>query len=43
MNEDNYVKCRECDAVFMIVWNLSWETDGGPDFCPFCGTEMDYE
>lgn len=39
---DDDVRCPECDAVFMVVWHNSLDTYGGPQFCPFCGEEMDY-
>jgi uncharacterized Zn-finger protein len=37
------VVCPECDARFAVIWNRSWETDGGPLYCPFCGEEFEYE
>lgn len=36
------VVCPECDAQFSVVWLNSLDTQGGPQFCPFCGSEIDY-
>lgn len=42
-NEPEYITCPDCDAVFCVVWNNMPETQGGPDYCPFCGTQLNYE
>ena len=43
MREEDEVKCPECDVVFAITWHISFDSQGGPTCCPFCGCEIDYE
>jgi Zn finger protein HypA/HybF involved in hydrogenase expression len=33
------IQCMDCDAIFTVIWNRSLETEGGPQYCPFCGAE----
>lgn len=33
------VQCKSCDAVFTVIYNRGIETEGGIEFCPFCGIE----
>lgn len=39
---DDDVQCPECLALFVVVWHNSIYTTRGPEFCPFCGVEMNY-
>lgn len=34
------VQCPECDIWFEVIWQNN--PSGGPEYCPMCGTEMDY-
>jgi hypothetical protein len=34
--------CPECEAQFTVIWQNSIDTQDGPQYCPFCGAEMDY-
>jgi hypothetical protein len=36
------VQCRGCDAIFTIIWNRSLETEGGPQYCPFCADDSPF-
>lgn len=38
MNED-MIECPYCATVFEVAW-FGWQH---PEYCPFCGIEMDYE
>lgn len=40
--EPETLQCPICDAMFYVVWNNSYFTQGGPEYCPFCGAEIDY-
>lgn len=40
-NELPELKCLTCDAVFSVIYNRSWDTEGGVKYCPFCGAEWD--
>jgi predicted Zn finger-like uncharacterized protein len=40
--EPEDITCPECDAKFYVVWNNMAETQGGPDYCPFCGETINY-
>lgn len=42
MDEPTTITCPCCDESFYVVWNRSATTGNGPDFCPFCGDEIDY-
>lgn len=36
--------CEQCDAEFKIIQPEGNEdTFGKPQFCPFCGTELDFK
>ena len=43
MDEPIDIRCPECDAIFYVVWNNMPETQGGPDYCPFCSEGIDYK
>ena len=42
-DEPELLPCVGCDARFYVVWAYAIETMGGPEYCPFCGMEMDYK
>lgn len=35
------IQCPECDVWFYVVWHLD-PVAQGPEYCPFCGSEIDY-
>lgn len=35
------VKCITCDAIFTVIYNRSIDTEGGIQYCPFCGDEWE--
>lgn len=41
-DENNEVKCTECDAVFTIIWQRTYMIRR-VEYCPFCGDEVVYE
>jgi len=38
MDEKEFV-CEDCDADF----NLDYDFVGTPEFCPFCGSKLEYD
>lgn len=42
MDEPEMIQCPECDVWFYVVWNRCAWVFNGPDYCPFCGDEIDY-
>ena len=38
-NMDSDVQCETCCAIFVVIWHNSLDTQGGPQFCPFCGED----
>ncbi len=40
--EPTDITCPDCETVFYVVWNrnLIYER---PEYCPFCGSEIDYK
>lgn len=41
-SDSNMVKCPECDAQFGVDYYCTIETLW-PEYCPFCGAEIDYD
>jgi hypothetical protein len=41
VNEDGDVRCDGCECVFAIIFHLSPDTIDGPEYCPFCGYEIE--
>jgi len=34
--------CTQCDAYFELEYDLSDTDFRDPEYCPFCGVEMEY-
>ena len=41
-DEPLMLRCPACDERFYVVWQRSATTGDGPEYCPFCGEEVDY-
>lgn len=41
MDEPVMVRCPGCDCCFYVVWARN-PMYPGPEYCPFCGDEIDY-
>ena len=41
MDDDPTIQCPLCDMWFSVVWNLDPVIER-PEYCPFCGGEIDY-
>lgn len=41
MDEPQTIDCDECGVWFYVVWNRNAVYEK-PEYCPFCGEELDY-
>ena len=39
MDDTPPAQCPECGIQFWLIWNAGYDV---PEYCPFCGTWMDY-